>query len=139
MRKRLLLFLVCLVSVLLAGYVTLGLTAPGHRIAEKQIQAINIGMSEAEVETILGAQAGDYTSGQGEGLFMFNPRTAESPFFSGPDLVKRRGGKFWIGEEAAVWVQFDDAGQVVEILSGVVIPSGNESFLIKLRHWLRIQ
>src|SRR5579859_6594788 len=70
MRKRLLLFLVCLVSVLLAGYVTLRLTAPPkHRITWDNICAIKKGMTQEEVESILGVPAGVYSSRPRVGLY----------------------------------------------------------------------
>jgi len=49
-RKRLLLILGCLAGVLLAGYSTLWLTASRQHITEENIQAIKMGMTEAEVE-----------------------------------------------------------------------------------------
>lgn len=143
-RKRLLLILGCLASVLLAGYVTLRLTAPRHRITGENIEAIREGMTEEEVEAILGAPAGDYSSKQTGGQFpeieiIIIPHRRSRPewkIITGPDLVKSRGGKYWVGEATGVWVRFDEAGQVAEILPGWSIPSGNESFLTKLRRWL---
>ena len=61
-RKRLLLMLACLAAVLLAGYGTLRLTAARHNITDESIQAIQEGMTEKEVETVLGGRAGVYTS-----------------------------------------------------------------------------
>lgn len=132
MRKRLLLILGCLVAVLLAGYLTLWLTAPRHHITEENVAAIKEGMTEGEVEAILGVKAGDYSSKQTGGQF-------EDIGTTGPDIVKSRGGKYWVGEETGVWVRFDEAGQVADIWPGFFIPSGNESLLAKLRRWLGIQ
>ena len=64
--KRLLLILGCLMSVLLAGYVTLRLSAPRHRITADNIQAIRAGMTAKEVEEILGAPPGYYCSRKDE-------------------------------------------------------------------------
>jgi len=153
-RKRLLLILGCLGLLLLAGYATLWLTAPRHRITEENIEAIKEGMTEKEVEAILGAQAGDYSSKQTGGQFaeievIIIPAPRAQPVgktrsiftgFTGPDFVKSRGGgKYWVGEETGVWVRFDEAGRVAEIWPGLSTPSGNESFLDKLRRWLGMQ
>ena len=64
-RKHLLLILVCLAVMLLAGYATLRLTAPNHRITRKNLKAIEFGMAEREVEEIFGVPAGDYSAKKG--------------------------------------------------------------------------
>jgi hypothetical protein len=135
-RKRLLLVFVCLAAVLLAGYVTLRLTAPEHRITQENILAIQIGMSEKQVEAILGVRAGDYypvTPGGGSRLIgeFFGPH-----WLSRSNLAKKPGGKYWIGENAAVWVRFDESAHAVEIWNGVTWAVREESFLDKLRRWL---
>jgi hypothetical protein len=52
--KRLLLILGGLAAVLLAGYGTLRLTAPRPKLTLENIEAIDDGMTEQEVEKILG-------------------------------------------------------------------------------------
>ena len=136
--KRLLLIFGCLAAVLLAGYVTLRLTAPRHRITPENIRAIKKGMTEQEAEEILGAPAGDYSSAKNREWFVdtinFRDGTGSTiPLFSLSDLVEKRGGKFWVGDEAIIWVSFDEAGQATEMY-GSVFP--NESLLAKLRRWL---
>jgi hypothetical protein len=135
-RKRLLLILGCLATVLLAGYGTLRLMAPQHRITKENIAAIKEGMTEAEVQALLGVPAGDYSSKQTGGVFILGDRPWADSFFAGPDIVERDGGKFWVGDETSVWVRFDDVGQVVVVWPGRFIANGNESFLTKLRRWL---
>ena len=51
--KRLLLFFGCLAAVLLAGYGTLRLTAPRHRITPENIRSIKRGMTEKEAEELM--------------------------------------------------------------------------------------
>jgi hypothetical protein len=119
--KRLLLFLGCLAAVLLAGYATLRLTARQHRITRENVQVIEKGMTEDQVEVILGAPAGDYSSKR---RFQFRHV-----------LAKRWSGKFWGSDEAAIWVHFDEAGPVTKVVYGLTEPV-NESFLAKLRRWL---
>jgi hypothetical protein len=42
-----------------------------------------------------------------------------------------------VAEEISVWIRFDQAGRVVNLLSG--IPNRKESFLAKLRRWLGME
>jgi outer membrane protein assembly factor BamE (lipoprotein component of BamABCDE complex) len=142
MRKRLLILLVCLISVLLAGYVTLRLTAPRHRITEENFAAIQKGMTEEEVEAILGAPAGVYGSGDKTGNYFVRitriPREGFT-FRSGLDLIRTRGGKEWVGEAISVYIIFDETGGVKEALGGFFLHNVPESFLAKLRRWVGIQ
>jgi len=138
-RKRLLLIVGCLVAILLAGYGTLRLTAPRHRITWETVQAIQKGMTEEDIKAFLGVEAGDYSSKKYGGKFYEIPGgkfPGTTPGIKGYDLVKEWGGKFWVSDEAAVWVRFDEAGRVTESLRGSVPEDGDESFLTKLRRWL---
>jgi hypothetical protein len=62
MRKRLLLSLGLLGLVLLGGYLLLWLTAPRHRVSQLGWQQIEAGMTQEEVERVLGGPPGDYAS-----------------------------------------------------------------------------
>jgi len=124
--KRLLLIVGCLATVLVAGYVTLRLSAPGHRITEKSFSAIQKGMTEEEVEAVLGAKAGVVTGRTGIYARMWGA--------SGIEMIKNHGGKEWVGENVSVYVRFDEAGRAKDVLLGDV--PGEESFLGKLRRWL---
>jgi hypothetical protein len=53
-RKRLLLTVGFLALLLLGGYVTLRLATPRHRITKENIDAIEFGMTEREVEVFSG-------------------------------------------------------------------------------------
>ena len=117
-RKRLLLFFGCLAAVVLAGYGTLRLTVPRHRITGHNIQTIELGMTEVRVKEILGAEAGDYSTKRLE-----------------LNWSRKAYGKFWIADEAAIWVGFDETGQVAAIIYGWGLREP-ESFLANLRRWL---
>ena len=78
-------------------------------------------MTEEQVKGILGVEPGDYSTGSQE------------------DNAKIKllisGGKFWIGDAAAIGVFFDDSGQVAEIWF-TERSNRPESFLAELRRWL---
>jgi hypothetical protein len=150
MRKRLLLILGCVASVLLAGYLTLRLTAPQrHRITKENVEAIQKGMTEEEVDAILGVPAGVYSSGIRTGYPLFDSimedhGVPDGCFYTDGDgiifipieLVQKRGGKEWAGDDACVYVRFDETGRVAETKRGLVFRLWNESFLTKLRRWM---
>jgi hypothetical protein len=128
-RKRLLLIFACVAALLLAGYLALRLTAQRHRITLENTRAIEKGMSESEVEGILGVRAGDYSSNKPGGTFLYHQEAV-----TGIDLVRMRGGKFWASDETSVWLRFDDAGRVAEVFCGSYYEQ--ESLLDKIRDWL---
>jgi hypothetical protein len=134
-RKLVLLVLGCLALVLMAGYVTLWLTASRHRITQENLNKIQKGMTEKQVEAMLGARPGDYSSGQTVVFFAEAKDPGIINLFEPADLVKERGGKCWVADDAALWLRFDDGGHVTEVDFGMTWP-GNESFLAKLRRWL---
>jgi hypothetical protein len=136
MRKRLLLILGCLVSVLLAGYGTLRLTAPPqHRITEENIAAIKLGMTEKQVEAILGGPAGIYAFGAVTGHYPWPMHC--SPPITGLDLAKETGGKGkeWVAKDISIFVLFDGEGRVRRTIEGRS-EIGTDSFLDKIRRWL---
>ena len=135
-RKRLLIF-VGLAVMLFAGYATLRLTAPPHRITPVNIAAIRKGMTEREIENILGAPAGDYASAQASAMYqnLTYHVDEDGKGWNGYELVKKWGGKVWVAEEGFLWVRFDDAGKVAETARHILVQQP-ESFLAKLRRWL---
>jgi hypothetical protein len=144
MRKRLLLILGCLASMLLAGYVTLRLTAPRHRITKETIEKIQKGMTEEEIEAVFGVPAGVYGKGALTGVYAVAPPPGTPQLLGltgkhfGLELIVFERGKEWVGEDVCVYCRFDEASRVQEIHRGNVVPGGNESFLAKLRRWLGI-
>ncbi|MCI0376235.1 MAG: hypothetical protein L0215_01380 [Gemmataceae bacterium] len=121
MKKRRLLWIAATLVLLLgAGYAVLWLTGPGHRINALSFERIQEGMTEKEVEEILGVPAGDYG-------------TKAHPELTVLPLGDR---KRWTSDDAQIVVDFDKRGLVVLKRLGFV--RVGESIWQKLRRWLRI-
>jgi hypothetical protein len=129
-RKLLLLFFGCLAAVLLAGYWTLRLTAPWKGITIEKYEAIKVGMTEEEVEAILGTKGEVYPSSKRSGFYF-----ATSGWRMSSDCV----GKEWVGKKIAVCCRFDEAGRVAIKFRGFAPPIEKDSFLDKLRRWPGMQ
>src|SRR5262245_59132749 len=120
-----------LVLLLAAGYGVLWLTAPRHDINHKSFEAIKMGMTEQQVEAILGVPAGDYTTG---------------PVIGWPEISsngwaicwERQPHKSWISNEAAIHVYFDEQGLVKRTTHRKPWLS-EESLWARLRRWLGIE
>jgi hypothetical protein len=127
-RKHLLLMISCLAALLLAGYATLRLTMP-RTIDEENFQAINKGMTEKEVEAILGGACSSHAP---LGCLYFS----EGGWGNLVDweFLRNRNGKEWTGKTFCLFICFNEIGRVEEIYSGHVFQS--ESFLAKFRNWL---
>jgi len=144
-RKHLLLNLVCLAVMLLAGYATLRLTAPNHRITRKNLKAIEFGMAEREVEEIFGVPAGDYSAKKGGSVgyeWYVKEKTAVKKggnCIPVTFLARDPRAKFWTADETSAWIRFDEAGKVIEIWSSSPGASVGQSFLAKLRRWLGME
>src|SRR6516162_5242439 len=133
--KRLLLILGCLMSVLLAGYVTLRLSAPRHRITADNIQAIRAGMTAKEVEEILGAPPGYYCSRKDEEVIaVIAPGCLEAPTTT-MELERTSDRKFWVSDEGGIWIRLREDGKVATVIR-LSVPNAEETFLAKLRRWL---
>jgi hypothetical protein len=130
MRKRLLLMLGCVAAVLLAGYMTLRLTGPRHRITEENIKLIKKGMTEEEVEAILGSKAGSIPDG-----------TLHAPNSLTVDSIDTRSSKHWVGKDVDVSVGFDADGRVTSVTQLFILDRSDrpETILDKLRRWLGMQ
>lgn len=130
MRKRLLFTLGPLALVLLGGYALLWWTAP--RVSRANFGRIEVGMTLAEVEALLGPP-GMYATGP------LVDREGQRPFSVFIDYGPRPGGarKLWVGDHGAVWVNLDDAGRVAgtQVLG---LRREAEPPLVKLRRWLGI-
>ena len=98
---------------------------PAHHINGASIDQIQPGMSESEVEKMLGGPAGDYSGG----------RTVVGVL----DISVSVGGSFkeWVAEEFAIGVSFDEHGKVVYATPLHVVPTG-ASFFERLRRQLGI-
>jgi hypothetical protein len=97
-RRWLLLSVAFLAMVGVVGYLALWLSSPRPRINGESIKLIKVGMTQEEVEAILGVPPGNYSSGP-------------ICFFPPGGLTPRT--ELWIGEESAVHVSFDASRKVV--------------------------
>jgi hypothetical protein len=104
MRRRTLLAALAGLAVLVAAGVVVLWPRSSSRITRENFDRIKVGMSLAEVETILGAP-GDYTTG---------PYDEFSPdLYSGGDLDWARATKVdWWSDTSGVTVVFDVSGSV---------------------------
>ena len=124
MRKRLLLLLAAVALGLLAGYLTLWRTGPQHRITRESFARIQAGMTEQEVEAILGVPAGYYA-------------TARVAFAECYDLRVPAGAveKQWTCDEGTILVFFYPADRVC-VSRFFQVAHVDESLLNKARRWL---
>jgi hypothetical protein len=118
-RKRVLLWVGLLVALLGAGLVGVRWwTRPTHHITMDNLEKIQGGLTEQQVETILGAPAGDYSNG----------RTRTWGGVNYPGGVNKK----WIADDCAIEVAFAPNGRV----GGVSITDARpESWIDKLRRW----
>jgi hypothetical protein len=99
--RRLLLWLAGVALIGLGVWIVAGALRPRHNISQAGFELIRAGMTEREVETILGGPAGDYTHGR------VDPSECIP---SGEWLLD---GKEWVGNESIVTVAFDEEGKVL--------------------------
>ena len=123
-RKRLLLIVGCLTAMLLATYGILRLTAPRPKLTLDNMEAIEDGMTLQEVEKILGAPAGNYSS----------LRDAEAADL--PQCYDKPGDKNWVDDQMWLGVRFDEAGNVKARYYYPHRRNQNGTYLDSLRRWL---
>jgi hypothetical protein len=95
---------------------------PRHRITADSIRAIRGGMTLAEVETLLGAPPGDYST-TGKGVVGRDASPLPTWYY-----------KSWSADDAGVTVWFDNEGWVV--MKEVAIWAPPVSWLDRVRSWL---
>jgi hypothetical protein len=130
MRKRIVLSLGMLVTLCAIGLLGLQwLTASRHHITAANIAKISPGMSQEDVQGLLGAPPGYEAPG----------RMCGGICLTGLDegLWQRGKHECWVGEEVAVLVFFDAEGHVLRYLTTSSVPIV-ESFLEKLRRWFHL-
>ena len=133
MRKRSLFSLACLVA-LLALSTTMRQTHSQARFHSENVSKIKEGMTEQQVETLLGAPPGNY---RGSRLC-----TGTSMSHHSLKLLRLEGDRavrVWTGEDdglcVSVLIRLDEQGKVVEIQSLRLAPR-NVSWFDELRSWL---
>ena len=122
-RRRFFLSATVLAAVLVGGLAVL-LFLPRSPISQRSCDRIQIGMSEAEVETILGGPEGNYHDRQVD---------INIPLSPVPGLLR----KVWIGNDGAALVYFDKANRVGHVHFAPAL-NRDESFLGSLRRLLRL-
>jgi hypothetical protein len=122
--KRCFFFLGAFILLLLLGGTGYLLLRPGSPISQAGCDRIEHGISEADVQKILGGPEGNYHDGQVD---------INVPSAPGPGLRI----KVWIGNDGAALVYFDKTDKVRHVHFAPAL-NRNESFFAKVRRWLRL-
>ena len=101
------------------------LLAPKHRINKESLELIKEGMTQKEVEDILGVPPGDYSYGGFRDLY-FDTWSAEPV------------SEEWVGEETGIYVTFDPHGGRVAFVRSFNVHPSVETILTKIKRWLGI-
>jgi hypothetical protein len=139
MGKRRLLLLVAAALVLLGGAgVALWPSPTKHHITAGTIGCIKEGMTQEEVEAIVGAPPGNYAGGRSFAVYLAGPSAPR--WGQRWESTKVRGladlhAAEWVGDEAAVEVWFAQDGRACVVVPGVVVRL-KDPFVNKLRRWL---
>ena len=112
MRRPRRLILATISGLLVFGYFLLWLTSPGPGMNRRGFDLVRVGMNEAEVMAILGAEPSDY--------------------------ITASGWKEWWCNEGIVHIRFDAAGRVQDKGFQEFVPA-TQPFLVKLRRWFLLQ
>jgi hypothetical protein len=108
MRRRTLLVVLAGLAVLVAaGVVVLWPQTEPNRITQENCDRIKKGMSQAEVETILGPP-GDYRTGPGQGVLAWDPILDGTTWHD-----HCTNGSNWAGDTGWVRVEFDNGDGTV--------------------------
>jgi hypothetical protein len=129
-RKRVLFLAGCVAAVLVASYLALRWAAPRHHINKEGFDAIRVGMSEQEVEAILGGPPGDYSA--------TGAVPCPAAYASSGTLLDRgvEDLRSWVGDDAAINVAFDAGGLVVWKDQVPILMHTREALLDRVRSWL---
>ena len=136
--------LASILGLLLFGYFLLWLTSPGPGMNRRGFDLVRVGMNEAEVIAILGAEPGDYITGKVQveyehfGRHRRFPISIELFHLDGRSAEERRGEKTWYSNEGIIVLRFDADGLVQGMRFWKVLPD-TEPFLAKLRRWFLLQ
>ena len=125
MRKRALFVIAGLTLAMISGFVGLLFLLPDPPVSTARFAKVQKGMTQAEVEELLGGPPGDYQTGRGSGMFVID-------FLSPGDSVSKE----WTGDDGVALVAFDRSGRVVTC-QFFESARRDWSLLAKLRHWLR--
>lgn len=132
MRKRLLPSLGVLALLLAGGYLLLWLTVPGWRPDRMLYERLRRGMTEADVERLLGPPAEADRPAPGEKWSALVWQQGKG-MWEEPVLLTRR----WQAEDGTILVAFGAERTVVDY-SFRDSPGADEGVLARLRRWLGI-
>lgn len=137
-RRLLLLVLGFACFAVLGAWLVACLTSQGDRISRESYNEIKAGMTEQEVEGLLGGPAGDYTNGRCHVPYIGNACSLcdEESYFA--EIAEIRESRDWTGCKGLVSVGLNEGGRVVEKRFFPVVPSdpNAQTLLAKLRRWL---
>ena len=120
-RKKKLLWAGIAAGLAVALYFLVRPAAPKHNFDRASFEKINKGMTLAEVEAILGAPAGDYTT---------RPTTSDFDVGWGP------GEKEWVSNEGAISAWFDPECRILFASFSPVFLRTDLTWLERLQMWL---
>jgi hypothetical protein len=132
MQKLLRLLLVGVALVVLGGWLTVWMTGPKHHITRESIFRIKEGMTQHEIEEILGAPPGDYSPGDSVVAYLEPPGRLSGNQVAAIAFAKKA---VWVGDEAAVRVWFNNNDKAARCDYGFVVRP-QISLLDKVRRWL---
>ena len=140
--KRKLKWLAIVLAVSLLGFGTALLLWPRDRITAESWKQIQIGMSEKEVEGILGGPGTDYVKWLKEYEAWLKTEQNEPLVPNGIRFDESNGvqwnpekHKLWFGRRGSIEIQFDDEGIVRGKIFEGLRPT-DPSFFDRLRDWL---
>jgi hypothetical protein len=130
---RVCLLLILAVATTLGVWLSVQWLLPTHRIDDEHFAKLGLGMTQSEVEEILGVPAGDYRLiPQGS----FHGGLGPGAAFGGTQEQKER--KWWVGDSVWIQIGFGSDGRAVAGYSGTTIKT-EPSFMARLRHWLGLR
>lgn len=134
----------------LATVAWFGLRVPAeHRIDRSSFDLIELGMTEADVQAIIGVPYGQHFRGTVATDYRHLGGTGNTQMWagyrmeggillqrlasgSGKILLTRKG---WVGDRLGIWIDFDGGGKVSKKEAYVVLPA-DETLSQTLRRWL---
>ncbi len=145
-RRGVVLWLVLFFGLACGGLMLIRLLTPTHNITAEALKQLQEGMTQAEVESILGGPPGNY--GRGEIIGVSAASSGPSSTVRFPSvwslLPSSSGGddpdhetKEWLGDDVGVYVSFSPRGRAFSIVSQT-LQRRAESLGAKLRRLLRL-
>jgi hypothetical protein len=103
---------------------------PEPSIKFDNFDRISKGMTEEEVEDLLGGPPGYYTRKFVGAVYAEGPKRV-----TGLELCQRQGGKEWIANRGSIYVEFDEHGRVCDARQGEAFLIVGDSWYSRLIRW----